>query len=229
MLSFVVGLTQGFMITQLIAVLLLPVSVYRFARLWVDERASSYAALFSVFAGSVVFLVYRRGQLPTMTSAPLYLLALPYFYHWSRSGTGTALLKGVVRDTCSSLCPPRHSILWLLLVCRPGALAGMEGSTRGGRGFSRGFRSRCSICRYRRHRGGDCVLPYWISIIQHPIEQTPIPHPSRANFLINPIYGMNYFVVPYGMMILALPFIVVRGSAIARLRPLCRILDYLSD
>ena len=48
--SYVVGLTEGFMLVQLIAVLLLPISVYRFARLWVDDRAASYAALFSVFA-----------------------------------------------------------------------------------------------------------------------------------------------------------------------------------
>src|SRR5436305_6989755 len=96
LLSRVFGLVEAFMIVQLIAVLLIPVATYRFARLWVDERASSYAALFSVFAGTVTFLVYSAGQLPTMMSAPLYLLALPYFYQWSRSGGGKALLKGVV-------------------------------------------------------------------------------------------------------------------------------------
>ena len=31
---------------------------------------------------------------------------------------------------------------------------------------------------------------------------------------------MNYFVVPYGFLVLALPFIFVRGSVVARLRPL---------
>src|SRR5207245_5551830 len=49
--SYVVGLKMAYMLVQLIALLLLPVGVYRFARLWVDERASSYAALFSVFLG----------------------------------------------------------------------------------------------------------------------------------------------------------------------------------
>ena len=32
--------------------------------------------------------------------------------------------------------------------------------------------------------------------------------------------GLNYFVIPYGALILALPFIVLRGSAVVRLRPL---------
>jgi hypothetical protein len=64
------------------------------------------------------------------------------------------------------------------------------------------------------------LLPYWISILQHPIKQIPIPHASRSNFLFSSLYCFNYFVVPYGAMILALPFILFRGAAVPRLRPL---------
>ena len=62
------------------------------------------------------------------------------------------------------------------------------------------------------------LLPYWIAIIRHPIEQAPIPHASRSNLLMNWAYAMNYFVIPYGALILALPFIVVKGSSHPRLR-----------
>jgi hypothetical protein len=64
------------------------------------------------------------------------------------------------------------------------------------------------------------LLPFWIALIHYPVTQTPIPHPSRANYLLSPQWGLNYFVVPYGALILALPFILLRGSSIARLRPL---------
>jgi hypothetical protein len=37
---------------------------------------------------------------------------------------------------------------------------------------------------------------------------------------LSPQWGLNYFIVPYGAMILALPFIFLRGSAVVRLRPL---------
>ena len=67
---------------------------------------------------------------------------------------------------------------------------------------------------------GVVLLPYWIAIIRHPIEQLPIPHASRSNFLMNWTYGMNYFIVPYGALILALPFIVVKGASTPRLRML---------
>src|SRR5215468_10125357 len=96
LLSHLVGLTEAFMFVQLVAVILLAVGTWRFARLWVDERAASLAALLSVFAGTVSFLVYSAGQLPTTLSAPLYLLALPYFYEWSRHASWRAFLKGLV-------------------------------------------------------------------------------------------------------------------------------------
>ena len=64
------------------------------------------------------------------------------------------------------------------------------------------------------------LLPFWIALIHYPVTQTPIPHASRANFLLSPQWGLNYFVVPYGALILVLPFIVLRASSIARLRPL---------
>ena len=50
--------------------------------------------------------------------------------------------------------------------------------------------------------------------------QAPIPHASRANFILSPQFGVNYFIVPYGALILALPFILWRGAAVTRLRPL---------
>ena len=57
-------------------------------------------------------------------------------------------------------------------------------------------------------------------MIHYPVTQTPIPHPSRSNYILNLNFGLNYFIVPYGAMILALPFIFIRGSKVARLRPL---------
>jgi hypothetical protein len=67
---------------------------------------------------------------------------------------------------------------------------------------------------------GIVLLPYWMALIQHPIHQIPIPHDSRSNFLLNSITAINYFVIPYGALILALPFIIFRGSVMPRLRPL---------
>src|SRR6202030_4201755 len=93
--STVFGLKLGYMLVQLIGVVLLPVGVFRFARIWVNDRSASYAALGTIFLGSLAFLVYQAGQLATVTSAALYLNAVPYFHEWATASSGRSLIKGV--------------------------------------------------------------------------------------------------------------------------------------
>ncbi len=219
LVSFITGLPVAFLLVQLIAILLIPVGVYRFAELWVSKRASSYAALLSIFVGAVPFLVYSAGQLPTTLSAPIYLLALPYFYDWSRSSDGRSLLKGVLLTLAAASV--HHvtlifgsflfalPVLWLAVIDRD------EESTVGS------VLARAAVFAGIAAAGvGLVLLPYWLAIIQHPIEQIPIPHASRSNLLLNLDYAINYFFVPYGALILVFPFVLWVGSASRRLRPL---------
>lgn len=219
LLSYVVGLHAGYLLVQLFAVLLIPISVYRYARLWVDERASSYAALFSVFVGAVAFLVYSAGQLPTTLSAPLYLLAVPYFYDWSRSADGRALLKGVILTLAAGAVHHvtlifgsvlfAFPVLWLAVIDRGPNRRSASVVTRG-----------IIFAIFAAVGLGIVLLPYWVAIIKHPIQQMPIPHASRSNLLLNATYLTNYFFAPYGMLVIALPFILWYGAANRRLRPL---------
>jgi hypothetical protein len=218
LLSYVFGLHMAYLLVQLVGILLVPVGVYRFARLWVDERASSYASLFSIFLGALAFLVYSAGQLPTTLSAPLYLLAIPYFYDWSRSADGRALVKGVVLTIAAGAVHHVTLIFGSLLFAVPVLwLAVIDREERKAaavliRGVVFGAFAAVGL--------GIVLLPYWISIIRHPIQQMPIPHASRSNLLLNITFLTNYFFVPYGMLVLALPFIFMYGSANRRLRPL---------
>jgi hypothetical protein len=67
---------------------------------------------------------------------------------------------------------------------------------------------------------GVVLFPYFSALIQHPINQMPIPHASRSNFLLEPEWGLNFFVVPFGAMLLALPWIFYKGLVERRFRPL---------
>jgi hypothetical protein len=218
LLSYIVGLSEAFMLVQLAAVVFLAVGAYRFARLWVDERAASYAGVLAVFAGSIAFLVYSAGQLPTTMSASLYFLALPYFYSWCLSANWRSLLKGIALTLAAASAHHVTLIFGSVLFAAPVLwLAWYDGRQKEqpgvpiiGRGFVFAAISAVGV--------GVVLLPYWIAIIRHPIEQLPIPHASRSNLLMNWIYGMNYFIVPYGALILALPFIVIKGASNPRLR-----------
>ncbi len=222
LLSNVVGLKMGYMLVQLIAILLLPVGVYRFARIWVEEREASYAALGSVFLGALAFLVYQAGQLATVASAALYLNALPYLYEWMTEGEVRSFIKGVAISLTAAAAHHVTLIFGVVLFAGPV------------------FWTACLDARHERVAAsiggvitravgfavvvgvgvGIILLPYWMAIIQHPIHQIPIPHDSRANLLLNSITGINYFVIPYGALILALPFILIRGASSRRFIPL---------
>jgi hypothetical protein len=222
LVSTVAGLKMAYMLVQLVGVLLLPVGVFRFARIWVDERSASYAALGSIFLGALAFLIYQAGQLATITSAALYLNALPYFYDWSSLGSGRALLKGVAVSWAAAAAHHVTLIFGTVLFAGPVlwliCMDALDGRTKGSLVASV---SRAVVFAVLVGIGvGAVLLPYWMTLLQHPIHQIPIPHDSRANFLLNSITAINYFVIPYGALILALPFIVIRGASVRRLRPL---------
>jgi hypothetical protein len=222
LLSNVVGLKMGYMLVQLIAVLLLPVGVFRFARIWVQDRAASYAALGSIFLGALAFLVYQAGQLATVASAALYLNALPYFYEWMTEATGKSLVKGVAVSLAAAAAHHVTLIFGLVLFVGPVFwTAWLDARDERVPGSVGGVLSRAAVFGVVVGAGvGIVLLPYWLALIQHPIHQIPIPHDSRANFLLNSITAVNYFVIPYGALILALPFIVMRGASSRRLIPL---------
>ena len=222
--SWLLGLNMAYMAVQLAAILLLAVGVYRFSRLWVSPRAASYAALASILLGSESFLVYSAGQLGTTVAAPIYLNALPFFFDWLRYGKFRSFLKASVLLVTAAAAHHATLIFGSAFFALPVvALALLDhGDTETGEktSVSAVVTRTVAITVVVGVAIAIVLLPYWIGLIRYPITQAPIPHPSRASYILSPQWALNYFVVPYGALILALPFIVIRGAAVQRLRPL---------
>jgi hypothetical protein len=160
--------------------------------------------------------------LATVTSAALYLNALPYFFGWSEEGSGRSLLKGLFVSLAAAAAHHVTLIFGTVLFAVPvlwvALLDARDGRARGSMGAVAG---RAILFAVLVAIGvGVVLLPYWMTLIQHPIHQIPIPHDSRNNFLLNSTTGINYFLIPYGALILALPFVFWRGASVRRLRPL---------
>jgi hypothetical protein len=226
LISRLIGLDMAYMAIQFAAILLLALGIYRFSLLWVDRRSASFAALASVFLGSECFLVYSAGQLSTTFAAPLYLNALPYLFQWVRHGKWRAFLKGGALFVAAAAAHHVTLLFGSFLFALPVlALVIFDRQTAdrqdGERVSAPAFLVRTgSIILVVGTAVAVVLLPFWLALIHYPVTQTPIPHPSRANYLLSPQWGLNYFLAPYGALILALPFIFLRGSSIARLRPL---------
>jgi hypothetical protein len=221
--SHVLGLNLAYMLVQFIFILLLPVGVYRYAKLWVDERAASYAALGSVFIGSLSFLVYQAGQLSTTAAAPLYLNAVPYLYFWIRRGSIRSLLKGLALGGAAAAAHHVTLIFGSVVFALPVIwLAVMDAKDESEERSSTGsVITRAIIFAVLAAVVVGIVLyPFFVAVLHNPVKQAPIPHQSRLNYLLNSEWGLNYFVVPYGALILALPWIFYYGATRRRLRPL---------
>jgi len=223
--SHIMGLKTAYMFVQFLAILLLPIGMYRYAALWVDEVSASYAALGSVFLGSLSMLVYQSGQLPTTAAAALTLNAIPFFYVWLRTARFSALLKAVAISWAAAAA--HHvtllfgavlfaiPVLVLAILDRDAAADEEDHASVGG------VLGRAVVFAVIAVAGVVVVLyPYWTALLKNPINQMPIPHGSRDNYILHPFSGINFWIIPMGALILALPFIIVRGSADRRLRPL---------
>src|SRR3954451_15608875 len=212
------------MFVQLVGIVLLVIGVYRFAKLWVTERAASYAAIGSIFLGSLAMLVYQSGQLPTTFAAALTLNALPYFYAWMRYARFSALLKGIVIGATAAVA--HHAtllfgsglfafpVIWLALMERGEDEREESASVAG-------VFSRTVIFLVILLIAVAIVLaPYFMALKANPISQTPIPHGSRDNYILNPASGINFWLIPMGALLIALPFVFLRGGGTRRLLPL---------
>lgn len=221
LLSNLVGLDMAYMAVQLAAILLLVVGVYRFSLLWVSPRAASIAALASVFLGSESFLVYSAGQLGTTSAAPIYLNALPFLFEWVRHGKWGSFLKASVLFTAAAAAHHATLLFGSFFFAVPVLALVLLDREDGERVSTPAFMGRtAAITVVVGVAIAAVLLPFWIALIHYPVTQTPIPHSSRANYILTPLAGLNYFIVPYGALILGLPFIFLRGSMVVRLRPL---------
>jgi uncharacterized membrane protein len=220
--SHVIGIQMAYMLVQGIAIVLLVVGVYRYARIWVTDVQASYAAIAAVFLGSTAMLVYQSGQLPTTSAAALTLNALPYFYRWNRVGEMSSLIKGVAIAVAAGAAHHVTLLFGAILFAIPVIFESvMDRNADGEERNAALVILRAVIFALLMIVGvGIVLLPYWISLYHNPINQLPIPHGSRDNYLLNGFSGMNFWIIPMGALILALPFIIIHGAKVARLRPL---------
>ena len=220
-LSHIFGLDEAYMAVQFVAILLLAVGVYRFSLLWVNARAASFAALASVFLGSESFLVYSAGQLGTTSAAPIYLNALPFLFEWVRFGKWRSFLKAVVLFAAAAAAHHATLLFGSIFFALPVLALAFFDQEHGERVSTPAFLTRTvAISVIVGIAIAVVLLPFWIALIKYPVTQVPIAHPSRANYILSPQFGINFFVIPWGALILALPFIFLKGASVPRLRPL---------
>ncbi len=236
LLSLITGdLRTAFVVVQTSAMALLTVGMYRFARLWVDEEAAQWAALWLVLASGIAETVHVFGQLPTIVSLSFLLNALPYIYAWINGGPKRNLWRGWALIAATTGAHHVTTLFGAVFIIAPVVLlvllqrlytpladelvAIRYWTRRTWRAFSAQYVRRIIGPTLRTALFGVGALallflivwPYWVWSSTDPISQVPIPHASRDNFFVNLNAGLIFWIIPYGMLIPLMPYIFIKG------------------
>jgi len=236
LLSYAVGLKTGFVIVALLAVLNVTLGVYRSAKIWASEEAAGYAALLLVFASCTAETVHVFGQLPTMFSLGFLLNALPFVQRWLDEGRIRWLITAWLLNAATTAGHHVTTLFGAVFFVAPVIASSIviafhqplpdEPPQHPGRVTWANLRP-LIMRRVRRilpvtiraaiYGPGLIaalilvVLPYWLWSKADPITQVSIPHASRDSFIVNTSAGLVFWLIPYGLTLLTLPYVFYKG------------------
>jgi hypothetical protein len=236
LLSFFVGLQNGFAIVATFAVLNCTLGIYRFSKVWVSEEAAGYAALLLVFASCIAETVHVFGQLPTMFSLGFLLNALPFVYRWMTEGKLKWLITAWLLNAATTAGHHVTTLFGAVFFVAPVIAAAIVEAIRTPlpdeppqhpaqvtrKNFwpliaRRVRRALPALARAAIYGPGLVaalllvVLPYWLWSKSDPITQVSIPHASRDSFIQNTAAGLVFWLIPYGLTLLVLPYVFYKG------------------
>ena len=217
LLSKLVGLKGGFIIVTLLSIVLFIRGVFYFSQLWVSERSAAYASCAATVCSSYVEAVHIFGQLPSITGIAILLNTLPVVYTWVMLKKKRHLLLSL--GLLSIITTTHHvtTIFGMVFFIFPVLGLALMDKAVIQRGsitithfllalkkdfFSLLFFGICSII-----VTVSSIFPYWYWSKSDPISQIPIPHGSRDSFLEVLSSGLVFFLIPWGLMLLFLPYL----------------------
>ena len=226
-----VDMRIAFILLQLLAVALLITGVFRFSRLWVNDKAASYATMLCAFSTSISETLHIFGQLPTMLSIALFLNAIPHISGWIEHAKKSDLLLAISLTAATTAVHHVTPLFGTVFFVAPVGIAAWLSNLKRRQGIKP--RTNLAIIKWASPalmRGifmGLCMLilivtivfPYWHWSITDPITQVSIPHGSRENFIAKPNLGLMFFVIPWGLLIFIVPY-VIKKSLCSALWPL---------
>ncbi|MEM7330717.1 MAG: hypothetical protein AAF490_01405 [Chloroflexota bacterium] len=236
LLSKVMGLGNGFVFAQTAAMLNCTLGIYRFSKIWVSEEAAGYASMLFVFSSAITETVHVFGQLPTTFSLGFLLNALPFVYKWLKEGDWRVLIQAVSMNAATTAGHHVTTLFGAVFFVAPVMVLALveklrepmpnEPWTRPAQITKKNLKP-LIFRRLRRivpatFRAGIygpgmiialifVVLPYWLWSASDPITQVSIPHASRDSFLENSAAGLVFWLVPYGLTIPLLPYVIYKG------------------
>ena len=222
--SMIGGLKFGMFSVAIIAIVLFITGVYRFSLLMTSNKTvAGYASILAVFSSSFVETLHIFGQLPSIIGVSVLMHALPEIYLWLKTGKkwylATSLSLISVTVTSHHVTPIFGMVFFIfpligmviMDVSREQVNSMKEVTFKVFlNSFLKLFKRIVSFGMLSLVLIIGCILPYWFNSKANPITQVPIPHGSRDNFLEITSSGLVFFLIPWGVLLIFLPYIFYR-------------------
>ncbi len=223
-LSLIGGLKFGMFTLALIAIVLFITGAYRFSLLITSSRTvAGYASVLAVLSSSFVETLHVFGQLPSIIGISILMHALPEIYLWLKTGKlrylCTCLSLISVTVTSHHVTPIFGMIFFIFPLIGTVIMDVSREQVDSMKAvtfkiflasFFKLFKRIVSFGLLSLVIIITCILPYWINSKKNPITQVPIPHGSRDNFMEITSSGLVFFLIPWGVLLLILPYIFYR-------------------
>ena len=223
-LALIGGLKFGMFTVALIAIILFITGVYRFSLLITSNRTvAGYAAILAVFSSSFVETLHVFGQLPSIIGISVLMHSLPEIYLWLKTGKKRYLFSSLsliaVTVTSHHVTPIFGMIFFIFPLIGMVIMDASKDSAGSMKAvtfkvflntFLKLFKRIISFGMLSLVIIVGCILPYWINSKNNPITQVPIPHGSRDNFIEITSSGLVFFLIPWGILLILLPYIFYR-------------------
>lgn len=188
-----------------------------------NRTAAGYAALLSVFSSSFAETLHIFGQLPSIVGIAILMHALPEIYLWLKTGKhwhlATSLSLIAVTVTSHHVTPIFGMVFFIFPLIGMVIMDVSKEKVASMKDVSFNLFLKSFIKLFKRITAFGllsliiiifCILPYWINSKSNPITQVPIPHGSRDNFLEITSSGFMFFIIPWGVIFIFLPYIFYR-------------------
>ena len=222
--SKIAGLKFGLYSVALIGVTLFISGAYRYAYLITgNKNIAGYTALFASISSSFLETLHVFGQLPSILGISVLLHSLPFIYKWLRYKSWWHLMASlslISITVASHHVTPIFGMIFFIFPVIGLVLMDHASEREGGISHVRIWHFLLSLkSLFWRTLGFgmaslaiiiSVIIPYWINSKNNPITQVPIPHGSRDNYLEILSSGFIFFLLPWGILLLLLPYFFYR-------------------
>ena len=203
LLGFLTGLELAYVIITFVMMVLLPIAVFKFSKVFISEEAAGYAAIVSVFFPGILISAYGWGQFTTIFSLVITLFVVPAFQKYVTKGGLLCFVELVFLFEAAVASHHFTGLIFAPILLFATLLAILVKKQIN---FKMGFKRLLLFVGVGLALSMVIVYPVVFSAVGQSVN---VPHPTTKNYFQDFGLFQMFFVNMYGLFLLLIPLTAV--------------------